>query len=170
MQLPPARLDCSLTGMHAVVNATETHALNEALNNKGSHEPTLKAFKGPDFSRASSPFVHSSSRASRWKPSLRPFNHKFTRTSSPRVQPTCSFPLSLTIPRSSMAAKRQCEQACRDKCKCSRHAVRDEVPTTFQSLVAVEPDSSLHAEVSSNKFTGAQLPSVYFQSRHHAAD
>ena len=89
--------------------------------------------------------------ASKWKPSLRPFN-KFTEASSPRVQPTCSFPLPLTFPRSLMAAKWQCEQACRDKCKCSRHAVRDEVPTILQSLVAVEPESSLHAEASPTKW------------------
>ena len=70
---------------------------------------------------------------------------KFTETSSPSVQPTCCFKQSRTSAYLESSIPDQMELACREY-NLSRHFVRDEVPTNFQSLVTEEPNSSIPAE------------------------
>ena len=75
------------------------------------------------------------------------------------MQSTCSFKQSLTNGYFERPISDQMELAFREY-NLSRHFVRDEVPTNFQSLVTEEPDSSIHAEHRASEFTRAELPSV----------
>ena len=163
---------------HVFSNHSSTEALklaelfNNLLKSEASRDPLLNrpsplkeplSLKSLDFSKVRFPAVRESTarRASCWKPSLRPLKHKFTETMSPSVfkQPACSFKQTLTSELVESLTADQIELACGEH-DLSRHFERVEVPTNFQSLVAEEPDSSLHAEYRASEFTGAELPSV----------